>query len=241
MFSNFRLRRLTGKPIAANSEAVCGRKRTTSLRAPTSATLKANMTSTIAVQRDERRVFCRFNFRRWRRAAKVSMSSPSGSACGVFAQRRLFDRRHQRGRVGDRDRFGSQPARSVSRSKCSISTEPGLDWAAIRLRHPADRILNARRQNRRLPAARRTAPGGRRHEIRLDDAGRLRFGFRDHAVDKRGDFRRGFRAAGEPGRLAAGTAHRTSGRPDRGRIDHVGRGAVRTDDQHGIYGDLGRQ
>jgi hypothetical protein len=74
------LRRLTGSPTAANSDAVCGKNRTTSLRAPTSATLNANSTRISAVQRDERRACLRRACKRLRRAAKFSISSASASS-----------------------------------------------------------------------------------------------------------------------------------------------------------------
>ena len=47
-------------------------------------------------------------------------------------------------------------------------------------------------------------------------------------------FAGGPKTAGEPGCLAARATHGTAGRTDRGRIDQVGRGAARTDNQHGI-------
>lgn len=61
---------------------------------------------------------------------------------------------------------------------------------------------------------------------------RLRLGFGDDAVDEGIHARRLLLQAGEPGGLAARAAHGPPGGAERSRVDHVGRGTVRTDDQH---------
>jgi hypothetical protein len=59
-----------------------------------------------------------------------------------------------------------------------------------------------------------------------------RFGLGDHAGHESGDI--DGRSAGKPRCLAARTTHHASVRPQRGRLDHVGRCTGRTDDQHAM-------
>jgi len=171
---------------------------------------------------------------------------------GTFGQSVVSERRHQRWRVVHRD--GVVVDRRIVRgllagftvlAKACIGARREIGVVAGVLKRRRVRIGSGGRREiagRFLAkivgiggwGARRRCSGRRR--LRAGRA-RFRFGFGNDAADK-GRYRgwRGW-AFGrcKPGRLAAGTAHGTAGGPERGRLDHVGRGAVRADDQHRLY------
>ena len=89
----FQIAQIDRQADGRKQRSVCGKKRTTSLRAPISATLKANNTRMSAVQRDERRAWLRRACSRLRRAVKFSISSASDAVAASGDGR--FDRRHQ--------------------------------------------------------------------------------------------------------------------------------------------------
>ena len=200
-----------------------------------------------AVQRDVRLDFWRRAFSRWRRAAKDSASSASSlGAVLPSANVVVVDRRHQRRRIGDRQASGyRRPDRDVLRRRrraapdrycgCASSNGRGGGIGSGGRRKVVGRLGAessiggaARSAAVALAAGVRPAPAlVGPIALRLRRSRRRRRPIHVAVSD--------FGGAGEPGRFAARATHGAAGRPDRGRVDHVGRGAVRTDNQHGGF------
>ena len=176
-------------------------------------------------------------------AARLHAQAAGGEAFDVLVVGRgggrlgrlMLDRRHQGRRVGDgrrllvgvrRRRDEGRDARQrrlaacrrrgrLARGRCIVA-RVGAVLAGANLGRPA---RTGSRQP--APASRRSGRRHRRSRADPDQAARLRL-------------RRALRSAGKPGRLAARATHAAPGRAERGRVDHVGGGAARADDQHGI-------
>ena len=135
---------------------------------------------------------------------------------GRLGDRHVVDRRHQRRRiVEDRRRLGRG---GDDRLGGGVHMLEGLGGG---LRLPAEIVVIGHRSQRRARSR------GLRRRL---------FGLRlcDDPVDEGVDRVLGPRRAGEPGRPAACAPDHASLCPDRRSVDLVGRGATRTNDQHGI-------
>ena len=149
---------------------------------------------------------------------------------GRGRRRFVFERRHQRRRIGDQGRLGLRRL--------------GVDGyrRELRLRVLRRRLALGRNERFGIPGAKLAGGlrgrGGWGRRFAAGRGRRLRLGLRKRVFRIGGDFGRGLRPAGEPGGLAAGATHGTPGWADGGLIEHVGGGAVGTDDKHDFGADL---
>ena len=199
----------------------------------------------IAVQRDERRDCLRRCLHPL--AACVEAGGRFGLGVAFGRIRLVFERRHQRRRVGDRGRLGLRrlrlgglSGRRLGRCRrgrdCGFGRCRGLDRRRLDLGCSARFRLHGALSVRLAPCAAAIVAGG---DSARPSPPRLRF--RGHGFRNNRRVGRGLGAAGEPGRPATGATHCAAGRADRGLVDHVGGGTVRTDDQHVIGAGLGRK
>ena len=172
-------------------------------------------------------------------AAALQALAAGGEAFDVFGvdlgvvglrQRIVLDRRHQRRRVGDGGGFGVRRFDGFLRLRLGGGDRRRLVVWRDR------RVVFAPKSSSGMDccagAGAGLAAGGgvstRAGRAGCASASAITLSTKAVNVGRR------FRSAGKPGRLAARATHSAPGRAEGGRVDHVGRGAARADDQHGI-------